>query len=294
MRRSELYRTTGGRNYTFPAFPGQGWVGATVGGLVHGSTVLICGGTADRGSSDCYSVELSRSTPPKWGSFPSLNAARQWADQVVLPNRSLWVTGGSPSHYHDKSLASTETYRSALNKWVIGPSLPRGLGGHCSTLVNSTHVLFTGGVGDGNYYDECYWFDIEHSTFTSAGQLRGGPRAYHGCTTLPDGRIIVAGGNVMKSPPFGSASSSVVILDPSSMTWVDGPSLPQALQALALLTVDGEVLSFGGGSLRGSPAEMTYANAVYVLGPHGWNATTPMRDQRGYFTAFVIPDFKQA
>jgi len=150
--------------------------------------------------------------------------------------------------------------------------------------VNNTHVLFTGGSGDGNYYDDCYWFDIERSTFSSAGHLRGGPRAYHGCTKLLDGRIMIAAGNVMSNPPFGSPSSSVVILDTSDMSWTDGFELPQKLQALTLVTVSGNVMSLGG-----SPEALKYVGTVYVLGSHGWNQTTSMKDPRGYFTAFSIP-----
>jgi hypothetical protein len=93
--------------------------------------VMIIGGGPSTGTSnatsDCHIVDLSRTTP-SYGRADSLHTARMHHNAVLLPDRTVFVCGGS---YVQESLAAAvrtaEIYDPDLDRWteVAAAAVPR-------------------------------------------------------------------------------------------------------------------------------------------------------------------------
>ncbi|HSB67815.1 MAG TPA: choice-of-anchor tandem repeat GloVer-containing protein, partial [Candidatus Methylomirabilis sp.] len=107
-------------------------------------------------------------------------------------------------------------------------------------------------------------------------------RAQHTATLLPDGRVLVAGGN-----NASGALQSAEIFTPASGTWAAVASMtaPRA-QHTATLLPDGRVLVAGGenGNSPLSSAE------IFNPGTNGWSAAAGMQTPRFQHTATALPD----
>ena len=86
-----------------------------------------------------------------------------------------------------------------------------------------------------------------------------------------DGRVWVAGG----LDADGTASDRVLILDPSTGTWSDGPSLPEGVHHAALVST-GDALFLVGGYVDQFPGPPTAAVRRLDLGASAWSDATPL------------------
>jgi N-acetylneuraminic acid mutarotase len=97
-------------------------------------------------------------------------------------------------------------------------------------------------------------FDPSTGSWTATGTMEE-LRAYQTATLLPDGRVLVAGGNSR----FGSALSFAELYDPGSGSWTaTGRMIEARADHTATLLPDGKVLVAGGDSSSGlvTPAEV--------------------------------------
>jgi Galactose oxidase, central domain len=114
---------------------------------------------------------------------------------------------------------------------------------HTATLLLSGQVLITGGTGTrpGQVaLASAEIFDPDTNTFTSVGEMTT-PRARHTATLLPDGRVLIVGGN---SPWPGSETAE--LYDPKARTFTrTGDMLAPELSHTATLLNNGKVLIAG-------------------------------------------------
>ncbi len=138
-----------------------------------------------------------------------MRAKRFFPDSEVV-NGSLFVIGGwGPEK-------STE-FVSASNPSVYGTDLPIATFGHCTTMVNSTHILLTGGY---ETLQKSYFYNVEAGTWTEGPDLPD-RKGYHTCGTFnQDGKpvVVIAGG----SDDFKSYYRTVYFLDIDTMEWING------------------------------------------------------------------------
>jgi hypothetical protein len=92
------------------------------------------------------------------------------------------------------------------------------------------------------------------------------PRVGAAAALLPDGRLLVAGGEVERT-----ATATTYVLDPGAEAWTEGVPLPFAQSRMGSAVVDGRVYLFGG-----SAAE--HAADVLVFDPSTgiWSQAAPM------------------
>ncbi len=91
---------------------------------------------------------------------------------------------------------------------------------------------------------------LTKAAFNAVGDLLE-PRSLHTASLLPDGRVLVAGGNRSRSvaPPL---LTSTEVYDSVTRTFIKGPNLNAARQTFAAVTLgDGRVLVAGGVALAG-------------------------------------------
>ncbi|MDQ2997562.1 MAG: hypothetical protein M3R61_10965, partial [Chloroflexota bacterium] len=115
------------------------------------------------------------------------------------------------------------------------------------------------------------------------------PRWGHTATLLPDGRVLVAGGNV----PIKIAE----IYDPASGEWsTTGPMKEQREAHTATLLLDGRVLVAGTLPFGGSPypapgfPSLLPSTEVYSSTTNTWATGAPMSTPRWDHTATLLPD----
>jgi hypothetical protein len=205
-----------------------------------------------------------------WTVTGELAQPRAYASALVLPTGEILVFGGLDEH--DPQVVSTTT---ELIDPLTGATrtLPQRLPGrlhHTVTLGWADRVVVAGGVE---------WFaSTFHSTdrvdvylpyqrqWIHAHQLLQA-RSDHGAAPLPDGEVLVTGGNVDARP-----LASTEIYDPRTDSWREAAPLPAPRLRFSIAALpDGRVLVAGGLSRIGLPlsSSLIYepANDRWVAGP---------------------------
>ena len=126
-------------------------------------------------------------------------------------------------------------------------------------------------------------------SWTTAQPLTTG-RSEHTATLLPNGQVLVAGGNAGNDLPLMTDSSERY--DPASGTWLTTPSFSGERygQGASLLT-DGRVLMTGGyyGSYLKDPAVLASVR-VYDPATNSWSGAADMPRPHGFHAQLTLPD----
>jgi hypothetical protein len=162
--------------------------------------------------------------------------------------------------------------------WTATGSMMEARVDFTATLLPDGRVLVTGGdLG----YDavpralaSAELYDSATGTWTATGSMLQG-RYRHTATLLPDGKVLVAGGNVNGSQQIGDRCclASAELYDPATGTWTATGSLIAArVDHVAALLADGTVLVAGGASYPNTGLEDT-PSEVYDPASGTWSAT---------------------
>ena len=182
-----------------------------VGGFTNDG-LLLCSGynwDTDSRSNACFTLKNSKFTEVE----VKLQTERNGASAVVLPNGELWIQGG---HDGNNRLSTTETI--SLEGSQTGMELEKGIGAHCSMMINATTAFITGGF-TGSWTKETYFVDIHNWKWTKGPQMEEA-RAWHGCAVFMHNNhnyALVSGGEY----PYLS-STEILDLDSGLMEWTKG------------------------------------------------------------------------
>jgi len=187
-----------------------------------------------------------------------------------------------------------------VTSYSVSPALPAGLNLNATTGVISgnpavlapkaTYTITATTAGGGTNVGLSITV-IDVGTFTATGSLNAA-RYSHASTLLPDGKVLVTGGDNSS----GSARSSAEIYDPSAtagtFSTISAAMITSRYDHTATLLPDGRVLIAGGGN----PGSVSLANAE-LFDPTAtttpFSATTgSMTTSRRYHTATVLPNGK--
>jgi N-acetylneuraminic acid mutarotase len=196
-------------------------------------------------------------------------------------------------------LSSTLVYNPANNTWSSGPSFPRPRVGHAASLLADGRVLLTGGLevtqiifigpvpsitADARYYQP------SNNTLQDAPDFSGA-RALHTQTTLPDGRVLVAGGATLDILSLSITTFDTVRLFASG-GWSNVASLAQPrVYAQSVVTSGGGLVVVGG--LQAVDTTGGSANPATAIeassGAFGsWTSTATLSQPRVIPTATAI------
>jgi len=210
----------------------HGW-GVTATLLADGR-VLVAGGST---GCDSASAELYDPATGTFTSTGNMIVPRAGARAVRLRTGDVLFVGGT-AITGDNPVLTAEVYH--LRSGVFTPVGTTDLTDATQALLlNDGRALVVGSSGAGLY-------DPSTKQFTSAGAMTV-PRSKFGGASLPDGRVLLAGGQT--GGPWGTRVASTQIFDPGTGRFYPGPELNEQRFKLSKAVVslrDGRVLIAGG------------------------------------------------
>ncbi|HEV8586543.1 MAG TPA: carboxypeptidase regulatory-like domain-containing protein, partial [Methylomirabilota bacterium] len=259
---AELYDSfTGAVSTAGSLGTGRQWHGAV---LMPSGKVLVAGGNnSASGHWDIQSSFLSGAEvyDPATNAFTpttAMGAPRSMTSAVALWTGEIMMAGGGPN--------TAELYcpqmPGPLGTFATG-SLGTGRHSHTATLLPNGKVLITGGSPTGGNsapsFDSAEIYDPATGTYAPTRDQFGNitkmttARAAHTATLLPNGKVLIAGGQNM--PNFPSyAIAAAELYDPVTGTFTPTGSLNTArTYATATLLGNGKVLIAAGLNYFGTP-----------------------------------------
>lgn len=225
--------------------------------------------------------QLGRAVPAEtadagWDTVASLARPRAYARAVPLATGEILVVGGL-----DPDDPQITSYKSEL----VDPATGR-VTLLAQPLLGRVNQSVTEGWGDriavigGTEWRGTYWAPVDRvEVFIPAsrawliGKPLGDPRSDHGATALPDGRILVTGGN-----QGTRLLRSTEIYDPSRDSWTPAAPMPRARTQFSIATLpDGRVIVAGGFREDG---RITISTLLYDPVRDAWSDGPAMLDAR--------------
>jgi hypothetical protein len=221
--------------------------------------VLVVGGACLFGFSSCHpstdnkSADLFDPTTTLFRPTGRLNRARIYTRAVLLPDGRVFVASQND--------ATFEVYDPTTETFTL---IPNATGHPIGFVVRLRDGRVLIGAGDGGV-TSAQVFDPDTNTVSTVGSLTTA-RAMVTANTLPDGRVLVAGGTDNSAGYLTTPQASIEYFDPKTATFTAAPyamSSARAWHASALVR-DGTVLLMGG--YTGHPCSSSTA-AVDVVDP---------------------------
>jgi len=262
--------------------------------LLPNGRVLVAGGFTSNAASTGASSgsELYFPETGVWLQARSMASARDNHSAVLMADGNVLVAGG----YNGGYLSSAEVYVTTSGVWrSIAPmNLPRAL--HAASLLRDGRILVTGGVnatgvlGRNEIYNPATdsWTLVK--CFNNAADPCAGnaTKAHsHRATLLPDGRVLVTGGN----DGFGEVDYSLAY-DPAADSWTNTAVLGNALNVprfnhTASLLPNGAVLVAGGAQKFGNSLSSV---ETFSAASSSWQITGGLNGPRAFHTTVLAPN----
>ena len=263
-----------------------GWVPAAsmharrashIAALLPDGRVLVAGGTD--GKRILASAEIYDPATDSWAKTGALKTARYSHASAVLADGRVLVAGG----ISDKgAAASAELFDPKTGRWSPAGSMKAARYGAAAARLPDGRVLVCGGsspawLSTAEVYDPAA--DRGAGGWSATESLRAA-RAFHTATVLPDGKVLVTGGQAGLH-----ALASVEIYLPREGSWVgtDPMDTARAFHAATLLS-GGKVLVAGGTAPEG-PA---VAVELYNPADGAWTKLGDLATPRYRHTASLL------
>ena len=259
--------------------------------LLSNGKVLVAGGYKSTSPYYLSDAELYDPATGMWTATGRLTTARFDHTATLLPNGKVLVTGGHYGAYNGVYLSSAELYDVATGTWAATGALTTACAWHTATLLPNGRVLVVGGA----YYDSTLWvtvylsstelYDPATGKWTMADALATA-RAYHTATLLPNGNVLVAGGD------NSNALSSAESYDQATVAWTPTGSMGTARgeSPTTTLLLNGKVLVTGGMGYVGYSWYHISSAELYNPATGTWMTTGPMNIARSDHTATLLPN----
>jgi hypothetical protein len=210
---------------------------------------------------------------PSWSPVAAMSGGHRFHTATRTKGGRVLVVGGNRN-----GALVAEIYDPAANLWkaTATPKFAH-FTGHTATALTDGRVLVAyGTLTSGAMTNGAEIYDPTADTWTdvTSSSSANSPRTDHTATSLPDGRVLLAGGTIASTTSSANVPGELTSLfDPAAAagaTWRHAVfalggrqgflSQPRANHAAALLP-DGSVLLFGGESLDAAGAVLTVGNA---------------------------------
>ncbi|WP_437302345.1 kelch repeat-containing protein [Sorangium sp. So ce388] len=259
--------------------------------LLDDGRVLVAGGYT-QGGEKVASAELFDPASGTWLALDPMLIPHAQHTATLLKDGRVLVAGGNTRA--QEAPESAEVFDPASQAWQPAGPMITGRAGHTATLLGDGRVLLAGGLSIGSQLESAEVFDPAVGPFDPLGSASvafravepmRGVRQSHAAAPLPDGRVLVAGGDT----GGGGQLDTVEVFDPESSTWLPlGPMIaPRSRHAAARLQ-DGRVLVAGG---RRHDADVAQDGAeLFDPVSDTWRSTGSMHTGRTDPTATLLVD----
>jgi hypothetical protein len=224
-----------------------------------------------------------------WSRAASLATGREEHTATVLRNGKVLIAGGTDGR--GKVLASAELYDPVRNRWTSAGSMAATRIDHTATLLPSGKVLVAGGVVlpyPAPSLASAELYDPSTNAWSMAAPMIES-RTRHTATLLPDGRVLVVGGqrfDFHDGGLFPGRPTSAEIYDPRANRWSSTTPLGASrLAQTATQLPDGRVLVTGGLDDQGVTLKST---EIYDAPLDRWISAAPMAAARSGHLATLM------
>ena len=260
--------------------------------LLPNGKILVAGGTDGRGKV-LASAELYDPARNRWTSAGSMAATRIDQTATLLPSGQVLVAGGVVMPYPAPSLASAELYDPSTNAWSMAAPMIESRTRHTATLLPDGRVLVVGGqrfdFHDGGLFPgrptAAEIYDPKANRWSATSPM-GESRLGQTATVLPDGRVLVVGG---QDEGIGVLNSTE-IYDPANDRWISAAPMAVARTGhLATRMANGDVFVAGG--LGEEPSHLTISLTsaeLYDPRTNVWVTAASMAEFRVAVTATLL------
>ncbi|MGA2536432.1 MAG: kelch repeat-containing protein [Terracidiphilus sp.] len=219
----------------------RGW-GVTATLLKDGDVLIAGGGTGSECDSSC-NLTTAETYDPASGTFTAvgnMTARRAGANAARLQNGDVLIVGGDDASASGHT-ATAELYHPSTRTFSATGGMHMD-GANTLIPMKNGDVLALGETG-GELYDP------STGRFTAASRFAIG-RTKFGAAPLPDGRLLIAGGQI--GGAWGPKTAATNIYDPISGTFASGPPMKFTRFKLkkAVVPLDGGRVLIAGGAER--------------------------------------------
>lgn len=262
--------------------------------LLSDGRLLVAGGSQ---GSDSYLSSTAIYDPFRgsWSTAASMNYARSGHTANLLADGRVLVAGGKGLTGIGVAnfLSNAEIYDPTTNSWTLLPdsmTSPRQF--HTATLLTDGRVLLAGGQsGLLTLSDSVELFDPQDETFTEVMNNNVlSARKDHTATRLPDGTVLIAGGQTSLSGPMISYTDTTAIFNPTDNSLSVGASFSGHRGAhTATLLNNGKVLVAGG---RYYSLATAYRTSVQLYDPvtENWSDGAALSTGVAYHSTSLQPN----
>ena len=242
--------------------------------------VFLTGIALGRASSGEHTPE------PVWSVAGELARARAYARAIVVETGEILIVGGLDAKDDRVTIGTTELFDPRTKRSTVLPQRVLGRVNHQLTTAWGGRVIATGGTE----WVEGHWSSVAkvdvylpwpRQWLHGANMIQ--PRSDHGATALPDGRVLVTGGNYQ-----ARLLRSSEIYDAQRDVWTPVEPLPRARTQFTMATLpDGSVLVAGGFQADG---QMTRTTLIYEPWADEWIEGPELREVRLNHSMVKLPD----
>ena len=256
--------------------------------------LLIAGGYSFSSKNTVKSADLFDPSSGKFSRAAPLFQDRNFATAtLLLPGRKILVAGGF-SEKNGGSLGTAEIYDPATDRWTFTRS---PMNDHrelfTATRLADGRVLLVGGLSlkKRGTLATAEWYDPATDSFTVTPGTLSEDRFGQASALLPDGRVLIVGGQSWKIGKASRTLASAEIFDPQS-----GLFTPTALmhfardRCTATVLRDGRVL-IAGGTDKGNPP---LPAEIFDPTTGTFTLAAPLREGRMAHDACLLPDGRVA
>lgn len=156
-------------------------------------------------------------------------------------------------------------------------------------MLNTGKVLLAGGGASGIHVD-CDLYDPSTDKFTPTGSLNIG-REFATGTLLPNGTVLVTGGETGFDGTGGGFTSSAELYNPSTGSWTftTGAMTTARLFHQATLLQNGKLLITGGTSNSAASSAAVASAEIYDPSTRTFSLTGSMNVPRFFHSAVLLP-----
>ncbi len=138
-------------------------------------------------------VEIYDPKTNTWTPGPSINKARALHAMVVMNDGNVLVSGGEAL---DIESTSVEIFNPLTNQWILKNPMLKDRVGHGMTLLKNGKILVAGGIEASNsQLNSAEIYDPTSDEWSSITSFNHNSLGTTTISTLPDGRVILTGGN---------------------------------------------------------------------------------------------------